>query len=154
MAQHPPAQSIFAYLTVEDADAAIAWYVEVFDGVDEGPTLRGPDGVIMHAEVRVGASVFFLADARADPSGASPAGLGGTPVRMALDVPDVDATSAKAVERGAKILIPIDDQFYGHRAGRIQDPFGHIWIISTPIEEVSADDMQRRLDKLMSGGEG
>lgn len=152
MAGHPASQTIFPYLSVDGAEAALAFYVDAFQGEDTGPTLRAPDGAVLHAEVRVGRSAFFLAEAAADPSGASPAALGGAPVRMAIDVPDVDAFVARAADRGAEVLIEPADQFYGYRSGRIRDPFGHVWVVSTKIEDVSSAEMQRRLDAMTGGG--
>jgi PhnB protein len=70
--------------------------------------------------------------------------LGGSPVRLLLYVEDVDAVVSKAVAAGAKLLSPVEDQFYGDRSGKLEDPFGHIWMIATHIEDVSAEDMQRR----------
>lgn len=144
-------QSIFPYLSVDDAAKALDFYITAFGGEKAGPTLRAPDGTILHAEVKIGASAFFLAEASADPNGASPLGLGNTPVRMALDVPDVDAFMAQAAEHGAEIVIQPADQFYGYRSGRLRDPFGHVWVVSTPKEEVSEAEMQRRLDAMMGG---
>ena len=80
-----------------------------------------------------------------------PRALGGTPVRLALDVEDADATVAAAERAGARVLIPVDDQFYGYRAGRIEDPFGHVWIVSQLIESLSQEEMQRRMDEMFGG---
>ena len=82
---------------------------------------------------------------------AEPHSLGGTPVRVALDVENADETVEAATRAGARVLIPVGDQFYGYRAGRIEDPFGHVWIVSQVIETLSPEEMQRRLDE-MSGG--
>ena len=78
----------------------------------------------------------------------SPTSLGGTTTTMTLIVPDADAVVARAVEAGATVLRPVTDEFYGARAGTILDPFGHRWTVTTPNEELSEDEIQRRLDAM------
>ena len=134
------------YLTVVDAHAALDFYTGVFGAEETGPRLTSPDGGILHTELRLGDTAFMLAEHQPDYGTQDPHGLGGTPVRLALHVENADATVGRAVERGAEVIIPVDDQFYGHRAGRIQDPFGHVWIVSHQLEELSAKEMQRRFD--------
>lgn len=150
----PITRDVIAYLSVNDADKAIAWYKDVLGAIEAGPPLRMPGGAIAHAEIQIGDTPIFLAEAADDDVGGSPADLGGTTVRMALNVQDADATVAKAAAANATVLIPVADQFYGQRAGRIRDPFGHVWIISQPIEEVTPAEMQRRMDAMMQGGGG
>lgn len=142
-------QSLFPYLSVDGAEAAMAFYGAAFGAEDRGVTLRGGDGMVVHAEMAIGKTTIFLAEAAADPAGGSPLTLGNTPVRLALDVADVDQSIAAAAARGAEVVIPPGDQFYGCRAGRIRDPFGHVWIISKRIEDISTKEMQRRLNALM-----
>lgn len=144
----PVVRDVIAYLSVNDADKAIAWYGDVFGAVEAGAPLRMPDGKIVHCEIHIGDTPIFLAEAADDGLGGSPNDLGGTPVRMALNAKDADATVA------AEVLIPVADQFYGQRAGRIRDPFGHVWLISQSIEDVSPEEMQRRMDAMMQGGGG
>ena len=133
----PVVRDVIAYLSVNDADKAIAWYGDVFGAVEAGAPLRMPDGKIVHCEIHIGDTPIFLAEAADDGLGGSPNDLGGTPVRMALNAKDADATVAAAANAGAEVLIPVADQFYGQRAGRIRDPFGHVWLISLSIEDVS-----------------
>ncbi len=136
------------YLTVKDSTQAIAFYQKAFGAVDRGYRIVAPNGMTAHAEIQIGNSVIMLADEAPDHGTASPLSLGGSPVRIALYVEDSDAVAQSAVAAGAKLIIPVADQFYGHRSGRIEDPFGHVWIISTQIEEVSPEEMQRRATKL------
>ena len=139
------------YLTVVDAGAAVEFYEQAFGAVEAGPRLTAPDGSIVHTEIRIGDSTIFLAEHIPDFGTSEPRSLGGTPVRLALDVEDADATVAAAENAGATIVISVDDQFYGYRAGRIEDPFGHVWIVSQLIESLSQEEMQRRLDEMFKG---
>ena len=140
--------NVSPYITVVDAAAALDFYARAFGAVECGPRLTVPDGSIVHTEFQIGASTVMMAEHNPDFGTAEPRSLGGTPVRLALEVEDADATVEAAERAGAKVLIPVGDQFYGHRAGRIEDPFGHVWIISQLIESLSHDEMQRRLDEM------
>ncbi len=135
-------------LIVRDASGAIEFYKKAF-GATELMRLKMPDGRIGHAEIRIGDSRIMIADDIPEYGHRSPQSLGGSPVVIYLYVEDVDAVARQAVAAGAKLLIPVSDQFYGDRSGRLADPFGHIWIISTHKEDVSAEEMQKRLDALM-----
>ena len=143
--------SVAPYITVVGAAAALDFYARAFRAVESGPRLTAPDGSIVHTEVRIGASTVMMAEHNPDFGTAEPRSLGGTPVRLALEVEDADATVEAAERAGAKVLIPVGDQFYGYRAGRIEDPFGHVWIVSQLIETLSQEEMQRRLDEMFSG---
>ena len=142
---------VFPYLTVVDAGAALDFYEQAFGAVESGPRLTAPDGSIVHSEIRIGNATVMLSEHNPDFGTSEPHSLGGTPVRLALEVEDADATVEAAGRAGAKILIPVDDQFYGYRAGRIEDPFGHVWIVSQLIESLSQEEMQRRMDELFAG---
>jgi len=137
------------YLIVADAAAAIDFYVAVFGAV-EATRLVQPDGRVGHAELRIGPAGIMLADEFPEYGNVGPRTLGGTAVSLHLVVPDVDATVAAAVEAGATLEREVAVEFYGSRSGTIIDPFGHRWMVQTPIEEVSAEEMQRRLDELNS----
>ena len=145
------ATHVAPYITVVDAAAALDFYARAFGAVETGPRLTAPDGSIVHAEIRIGDATVMLSEHNPDFGTAEPLSLGGTPVRLALEVEDADATVEAAERAGAKILIPVGDQFYGYRAGRIEDPFGHVWIVSQLIESLSQEEMQRRLDEMFSG---
>ena len=135
------------YLAYRDASAAIAFYKKAF-GAEERMRLTEPGGKIGHAEIAIGDSVIRLSDEYADYGVLSAQTLGGSPVRMNLHVPDVDAVAKQAVAAGAKMVRPVADQFYGYRSGVFSDPFGYTWILSTLVENVSAEEMQRRFDEM------
>ena len=144
------ASHLTPYITVVDAGAALDFYRDAFGANETGPRLTAPDGSIVHTEFRIGTATVMMAEHNPDFGTAEPRSLGGTPVRLALDVEDADATVEAAERAGAKVLIPVADQFYGYRAGRIEDPFGHVWVISQLMEALSREEMQRRLDAMFS----
>ena len=144
-------QTATAYLCVKNAAAAIEFYKKVF-GATEIMRLLGPEARIGHAEIRIGNSSIYLSDEHPEFGSISPQTLGGTPVKMNLSVPDVDAVAARAVEAGGKIVRPVQDQFYGERSGQFEDPFGQVWMISTTIEQLSAEELQRRVDEMTKQG--
>jgi PhnB protein len=139
------------YLCIDGAEAAIAFYSEVF-GATECARLPRPDGRIGHAEVRIGDSVIMLSDEWPDMDMRGPKTLGGTPVTMIVYVEDVDDVFDRAVKAGAKPLRPVADQFYGDRSGVFEDPFGHRWSVATHIEDVPADEMAARAAQAMGSG--
>jgi PhnB protein len=141
-------QSVTPYLAVKGAAEAIEFYKKVF-GATETMRLVGPDARIGHAEVRIGNSSIYLSDEYPEYGSIGPQVAGGSPVKINLSVPDVDAVAARAVEAGAKMLRPVQDQFYGERSGQFEDPFGHVWMVSTTIEELSPAEMQDRVNAIM-----
>ena len=138
------------YLAVRDAVRALDFYREAF-GAKETMRLMQPDGRVGHAEFTIGEAHFMLADEFPEMGVKSPLALGGSPVTLHLYLTDVDAFVAKAVAGGATLQRPVEDQFYGDRSGSLIDPFGHRWLIATHTEDVSGDEMQRRLTKLYGG---
>lgn len=138
----PGYHSITPYLMVRDANRAIAFYGEAF-AAREVMRFPMPDGKIGHAEIRIGDSLVMLADESREFPG--PQMLGGAGVSLMLYVDDVDATFARALAAGATERRAVADQFYGDRNGTLVDPFGHIWTISTHREDVSMEEMQRRM---------
>lgn len=143
-------QTLSPYIIVRDAAAAIAFYQRAF-GATEELRLTDPNGRIGHAEIRIGTSAVMLADEHPEFGALSPATLGGSPVKLHLTVADADAAAARAVEAGATLLRPVQDQFHGNRSGMVVDPFGHSWFLSAELEPVSPEEMQRRYDKLLEG---
>jgi PhnB protein len=135
--------SVTPYLVVKDAAHAIEFYKKVF-GAQELFRLGGPDGKVGHAELRIGDSVLMLADEAPQMGSLAPPTIGGSPVRILLYVDNVDDVVPRAVAAGAKIVRPVADQFYGDRAGGIEDPYGHYWHVATHKEDVSPDEMKRR----------
>lgn len=142
-------QTVMPYLTVKNADAAIAFYSRVFDAKELGRLVMM--GMIGHAELQIGDCKIMLTEENLDWGSKSPATLGGSPVTIALYVADVDASFQRAVDAGATATMPVKDEFYGLRVGVVVDPFGHKWHISTPIETVSFDEMQKRCDTMFAG---
>jgi PhnB protein len=144
------------YLAVNDANAAIDFYTTVF-GARERMRMDAPGGKVGHAELQFGDSLVMLADEFPEMGNRSPRSVGGTPVTISVYVDDVDATFDRALRAGAKELRPLENQFYGDRTAQIEDPFGHRWSISTHIEDVPPDEMQRRAAEMaqrMSEGAG
>jgi len=135
------------YLIIKGAAAAMDFYKDVF-GATEIMRMPQPDGRIGHAEMKLGDSVIMLADEHPEMDIVSPATLGNSTVGILLYVDDVDATFNKAVSRGAKVNKPLADQFYGDRSGTVIDPFGHKWTIATHVEDVSPQEMERRMAAL------
>jgi len=129
---------------VRDAARAMAFYRDAF-GATEVMRFAGPDGRIAHAEVKIGDSHVMLADELPDQGFVGPQTLGGAGVSLMLYVNDVDATFAKALAAGATVRRPVADQFYGDRMGTLVDPYGHVWSIGTHREDVSVEEMQRRM---------
>jgi PhnB protein len=141
---------VIPYLSVDDAGAALQFYGTAF-GAKERMRMPGPDGRIGHAEIELGDSVVMLADAFPEMGGQTPKDLGGTAVTIMLYVDDVDAVVDRAVDAGATIERPVENQFYGDRAGQIVDPFGHKWFLATHVEDVDADELERRAAAAMGG---
>jgi PhnB protein len=135
------------YLTVQNAAAAIDFYKRAF-GATETMRLLGPGGKVIHAEIQIGNTPILLADEFPEYGSLGPQALGGSPVRMQLNVDEVDAFVRHAVAEGAKVVRPVADMFYGHRAGQVADPFGYVWMVSTRIEDLSAQEIQRRFDEM------
>ena len=138
------------YLNVVGAADAIAWYAKVL-GATERMRLDGPGGTIAHAEVGLGGSVIMLADEFPEMGNKSPATLGGTPVSLMTYVEDVDATYAAALAAGATEIDPVQDKFYGDRPGMFRDPWGHEWTVASHVEDVSEEEMARRMAEMPTG---
>ena len=136
--------SITPYLFVKGAVAAIDFYKSVF-GATEVVRMMGPNGKVMHAELKIGDSIVMLADENPQTGVMSPQTVGGYSVGLHVYVEDVDAVIHKAVENGAKPLHPIKNQFYGDRSGSLLDPFGHMWSVATHVEDVSPEEMRKRM---------
>jgi PhnB protein len=139
-------------LTFKDAAKAIDFYKQAF-GAKETFRFELESG-IPHAEIRIGDSVIFLTEEWPEGGRFSPETLGNSPVMMSLTVPDVDKFFAHAIDAGAKSVIPVADQFYGHREGTLQDPFGYLWGVSTVTEDMPVEEMHRRMKGMTVGREG
>lgn len=143
--------AITPYLTVKGAEAAIEFYKNIFGAKEVGRLIMQPGNKIGHAELAFGNAVLYLAEENPAWGNKSPTTVGGSPVTIALRVSDVDAIFQRAVAAGATVLEAVKDQFYGERAAALVDPFGHRWHVSTHIEDVSFEEMQRRCDAMMAG---
>jgi PhnB protein len=131
------------HLTVADAAAAIDFYGKAFDAA-EVMRLPRPDGKLVHASVRINGFLVMLNDdfpEMSDGRSMTPPSLGGTPVTIHLTVPDVDAAFQRALDAGATVVVPLEDQFWGDRYGMVEDPFGHHWSLGQPVREVSHDEL-------------
>ncbi|HZA56280.1 MAG TPA: VOC family protein [Candidatus Udaeobacter sp.] len=140
--------SVTPYLIVKGADRAIDFYKKVF-GASQRMRMDGPNGTVGHAEIEIDGSAIMLADEFPDMGFRSPQSLGGAGVSLHLYVKDVDACFNRAVAAGAKALRPVQDQFYGDRSGTLEDPFGHVWTISTHKEDLSPDEIRKRSEAFM-----
>jgi PhnB protein len=139
------------YLIVDGAAQAIDFYKQVL-GATERMRMGGPEGKIGHAEVQIGDAVVMLADEHPDMGYLGPKAIGGTPVTIGVYVEDVDKTFDTALKAGATSLRPVENQFYGDRSGQFEDPFGHRWSVSTHVEDVPPDEMQKRAAAMAEGG--
>jgi PhnB protein len=139
--------TVTPYLIVNGAASAIEFYKKAF-GATELFRMPGPDGKIGHAEIKIGNSPIMLADEHPEMGFRGPKALGGSPVGILLYVEDVDKMAGQAVAAGAKVEKPVQDQFYGDRSGTFADPFGHRWTIATHKEDVSSEEMQKRMAAL------
>lgn len=135
--------SVTPYLIIGGAAKAIEFYKQAF-GATEIMRLNHGDK-IGHAEIKIGDSHVMMADEYPDMGNRGPLALGGTSVGIALYVPNADQVFKQAVDAGAKVERPLQDQFYGDRAGTVIDPFGHKWTIATHIEDVSDEEISKRM---------
>jgi len=133
------------HLIVSDGLAALKFYKEVFTG-EEGETMMAPDGKrILHGEVVLDGHKLFFSDEFSEKEGGTckmPQTLGGTCVRITLMVDDADAVVERAVARGARVIMPVQDMFWGARYGRIVDPFGHEWGINQQMRQQSTEETE------------
>ena len=142
------------YLSVSDAEAAVAFYSRVF-GAEPARQLNMPDGRVMHCEFCVGGAWFFLSEELPEHGGTpSPKSLGGTTVAIHLYVDDCDAMVARMKRGGAEVLMAPADVFWGERFARVRDPFGHVWGIATRLREMTAAEIKAATAKLFESGAG
>jgi PhnB protein len=141
--------TVTPYLVVHDAAKAIDFYKRAFDAT-EVFRMDGPPGKIGHAELKIGDSMIMLGDEMPGSSARSPKSLGGTATGIFLYVKDVDSAFNKAVTAGAKVEMPLADQFWGDRYGKLSDPFGHSWSMATHKEDVAPEEMKKRMQAAMA----
>ena len=139
--------AVTPYLVVDGAAKAIEFYRNAF-GATELVRMAGPEDRIGHAEIKVGDSIVMLCDPMKEMGHKSPKTLGGTPITLMMYVEDVDKTVSSALKAGAQTLRPVENQFWGDRMGGVTDPFGHQWFIATHVEDVSPEEMKRRMESM------
>jgi PhnB protein len=136
------------FLTVKDAARAIEFYKQAF-GAEERGVMKGPDGKVMHAELKIGDSIIMLADEFPEFGVLSPQTSGGAGMGLHIYIDGVDAAFDRAVKAGAQVEMPLAEQFWGDRYGKLKDPFGHHWSIATHTKDLSMDEMKRNMDEAM-----
>lgn len=135
--------TVTPYLSIQGAAQAIEFYQRAF-GAAELFRLMTPTGAVGHAEINIGDTTIMLADECAEGVFHSPAVLGGTSIGLHVYVDDVDTRFAQAVDAGAKVIKPVQDQFYGDRTGTLQDPYGHLWFLATHQEDLTPEEIRQR----------
>jgi PhnB protein len=140
-------RTVTPHLVCDGAADAIEFYKKAFDAADNG-RMPGPDGRIMHAQIRIGDSVVMLVDAFPEAGAVGPKVLNGSPVTIHLYVEDADKVFAQAVAAGAKATMPPTDMFWGDRYGQIEDPFGHRWSIATHKRDMTPEQMMAEMQAM------
>lgn len=148
MNERLPVREFVPYLSVTDANEAVAFYSRVFE-TEPASLLNMPDGRVMHCEFRFGAARFFLSEELPEHGGTpSPVSLGATTVAIHLYVDDCDAMVAQMESAGADVLMAPADMFWGERFARVRDPFGHEWGITTVLQNMTPAEIQAAAAKL------
>jgi PhnB protein len=136
-------------IVVRDAPKALEFYKQAF-GADETMRMPGPDGNILHAEFRIGDSVIMLSDEIPSMGAKSPSAYGGTPVKFYVYVENVDAAWKRAIDAGAKQVVPVQDMFWGDRLGCVEDPFGHSWNLAQHVGDPTPEEMKKAQEVFFS----
>jgi PhnB protein len=136
--------AVTPHLICAGAANAIEFYKKAF-GAEEGGRIPAPNGKLMHAMIRIGGSAVMLVDEMPEWGALGPKSLKGSPVTIHLYVEDADAVFERAVKAGAKVTMPLADQFWGDRYGKLEDPFGHHWSIATHVRDVSPEEMRKEM---------
>jgi len=129
-------------IVIRDAARAIDFYKKAF-GAEETMRMPGPGGKVMHAELKIGDSIVMLADEMPEMGSKSPKAYGGSPVNFYVYLGNVDAAWKRAVDAGAKVVMPLADMFWGDRTGRLEDPFGHSWSLAEHIKDVTPEEIKK-----------
>jgi len=134
-------------LTVRNAERAIEFYKQAFGAEVRGGVAKGPDGKVMHAELKIGDSVIMLTDEYPEFGSKSPQSIGDSGTGLHIYLDNVDAAFDRAVKAGASVEMPVMDQFWGDRYGKLKDPFGHKWSMATHVRDMSQDEMKKGMDE-------
>ena len=143
--------TVTPHMIFKSAASALDFYKQAF-GAAEIMRMAGPGGKIMHAEMRIGDSIVMMADEFPEMGALSPQTVGGSPMSLMIYVENVDASFGRAISAGAKVCKPLQDQFYGDRSGTINDPFGYQWTLATHVEDVSPEEMKKRMAAMAGPG--
>ena len=143
-------RGVTSYLILRDAARALEFYQKAFDA-KQVMRLDGPDGRVAHAEILISGGHVMMSEENLEMGHKSPQTLGGSPVFLMFYVPDVDRAFERAIAAGGTVHRPVQDQFYGDRSGTLLDPFGIMWTIATHIEDVTPEEVNRRMAAMMSG---
>lgn len=138
------------HLVVRNADQAIEFYKKAFGAELQGEIARGPDGKVMHALLRIGDSNLMLNDEMPEMGALSPLSSGGSSVTIHVYTPNVDAAFERATKAGAKVTMPLADQFWGDRYGIVKDPYGHQWSLAAHVKDLSPQELKRAMTEAMS----
>ena len=134
--------SVTPSLVVRDAPGAIEFYKRAF-GAEEVGRLADENGIVMHAEIRIGDSIVMLGEENEEWGALSPLSTNGSPGSLHIYVADADAAFARAVDAGATVRLPLEDAFWGDRYGKLTDPFGHEWAIATRLREMTNEEVEQ-----------
>jgi PhnB protein len=136
-------------IVVRGAAEALDFYRKAFNA-EETLRMPGPDGKIIHAEFRIGNSVMMLGDEMPDMGAKSPLSLGGSPVSFFIYLENVDEAWQRAINAGAKQVMPLADMFWGDRAGCVDDPFGHHWWLAQHVADLTPDEIKKGQEEFFS----
>ena len=139
--------TVTPFLNIKGAAEAMDFYKKAF-GAEEQVRMPGPDGRLMHAAVKIGDSTVMLADEMPEWGSLGPTSLKGSPVTIHLYVEDADRFVERAAKAGAKVTMPVSEQFWGDRYGKIEDPFGHHWSVATHVRDVTPEDMKKAMKEM------
>jgi len=143
------AHTLNTYITIKGCSEAIEFYKKAFNATERGRLLMA-NGLVGHAEIEIEGSLLMMSDENLDWGNKSPQTIGGTSMTFALYVKDVDAVFQQAIDAGAIEIMAVKDEFYGDRTGQVMDPFGYKWMIATHQEDMSFEEMQKRMDEMFA----
>jgi uncharacterized glyoxalase superfamily protein PhnB len=138
--------TVTPHLVIRDAVKAVDFYKKAF-GAEERCVIPGPEGKIMHAEVKIGDSIVMIGDECPEFGSLGPEARGGATCSLFIYCTDVDASFDKAIKAGCTVKMPLQNMFWGDRYGVIVDPFGHVWSMATHVEDVSPEEMKKRTEE-------